>query len=183
MYGTKNCCFLADKQTAGMGLVAFSPVVAAQLWSGRPCRRSPRTSESSATRGWWWWPGLASALLAASQISGKRADSLHSGVVHIRYESAQICFTGLQVAVSMTTCSSTTCPMQRPYLRSTFSITTQILSLLWPKNCIQGTTSPIWPITLWGCFTIRGSFCGCTRKTLMAWKDVCIFNPFSTDKI
>lgn len=82
----------------------------------------------------------------------------------------------------MTTCGSTTCPMQRPYLRLTFSITTQILSLLWPKSCIQGATSPTWPIILCGCSTIRGNFCECTRKTSTAWKDVCIltfFQPIS----
>lgn len=96
-------------------------------------------------------------------------------VLHIRYESALIYFTGLQVAVSMTTCSSTTCPTQRPYSRLTFSIKIRILSLPWPKSCIQGPTSPIWLIILCGCFTTRGSSSGCTRKTSMAWKDVCIY--------
>lgn len=111
------------------------------------------------------------------QVKGQRG--LHPAVVRSRYGSAQICSTGLQAAVSMTTCSSTTCPTQRPYLRLTFSITTQILSLLWPKSCIQGATSPMWPIILCGCFTTRGSSCGCTRKTLTAWRDVSIFTFYS----
>lgn len=55
-----------------MGFEGFSPAVAAvQPRSSRPWRTSPRTSESSGTRGWWWWLELGSARRAASQISGK----------------------------------------------------------------------------------------------------------------
>lgn len=67
-----NWRFFTDKESVGMGLEGFSPVVAAvQLRSSRPWRTSPRTSESSGTRGWWWWLELGSARRVASQISGK----------------------------------------------------------------------------------------------------------------
>ena len=81
---------------------------------------------------------------------------------------------GLQAAVSMTTCSSTTCPTRRPYSSLASSTKTLIPSSPWPKSCIQETTSPTWPTTLSACFRRRGSSSGCTRRTLTDWKDVCI---------
>lgn len=57
--------------------------------------------------------------------------------------SSRCSLTGLQAAVSMTTCSSITCLMPKPYSRSTFSITTLTPSSPWPKSCIQGTISPM----------------------------------------
>ncbi len=75
----------------------------------------------------------------------------------------------------MTTCSSMTCLTPRPYSRSAFSIKTLIPSSPWPKSCILGTISPIWPIILYDCFTRRVSFSGCTRRTSTGWKDVCVY--------
>lgn len=83
--------------------------------------------------------------------------------------------TGPQEAVFMTTCSSMTCPMLRPYLRLTFFIKTQIPSLLWPKSYIQETTSLIWRTILYVCYTRRVNYSGCILRTLMGWKDVCIY--------
>lgn len=172
--------FFTDRQSGWMGLEGSSPEVAVHPGSSRPCRTSPGTSERSGSRGWWWWLELGSARRAESQISGEKQSVVwfDYGMWIIRWEPARISLTGLQVAVSMTTCSSMTCPTPRPYLRSTFSIETRILSSPWPKSCIQGTISPTWAIILYGCSTTRASFSGCTRRTSTGWKDVCTFAFF-----
>lgn len=152
-----------------------------QTRSSRLWRTSPRTSDSGSLRGWWWWLEPGSARRVASQISGTK----------VRYDFIKACYepsgaswgsvstlsplTGLQAAVSMTTCSSTTCRTPRPYSRSAFSITTQIRSSPWPKSCTRGTISPTWLIILCDCSTRRSSCWGCTRRTSTGWKDVCVF--------
>lgn len=108
----------------------------------------------------------------------------------VRYDFINVCYelsgaswgsvstssplTGLQAAVSMTTCSSTTCRTPRPYSRSAFSVTTLIRSSPWPKSCTRGTISPTWLIILCDCCTRRSSCSGCTRRTSTGWKDVCV---------